>query len=93
LAINEHSVACFSLGMGNDHSIKFAADRVPKVTGVNGAVRRVPGQCAHFGGVPISVPVTEPGGCIARFRIAVPDNGLTIFRALIGAIGEHAARA
>ena len=76
------------------HSIKFAADHVPEVTSVNGAVRRVPGQCAKFGGVFLTVPVTEPRRCVTRFGIVVPDNRPTVFRALIGSLtkgdaGEH----
>jgi hypothetical protein len=80
--------------MDTHHSIKFAADHVPEVTGVNGAVRHIPGQCANFGGVSLTVPVTEPRRCITRFGIVVPDNRLTVFRALIdpltqGGAGEH----
>jgi hypothetical protein len=91
LAIDENSVVCFSLGMDIHHSIKFAADHVPEVTGVNGAVRRVPGQCANFGGVSLTVPVAEPRRCVTRFRIVVPDNRLTVFRALIRALAKRGA--
>jgi hypothetical protein len=93
-AINENSVVCSSLKMDIHHSIKFAADHVTEVTGVNGAVRRVPGQRANFSGVSLSVPVTEPRRCVTGFGIVVPDNRLTVFRALIGPLtkgdaGEH----
>jgi hypothetical protein len=94
LAINENSVVCSSLNMDIHHSFKFAADHVTEVTRENGAVRRVPGQCANFSGVSLTVPVTEPRRCVTRFGIVVPDNRLTVFRALIGPLtkgdaGEH----